>query len=431
MDLHLDEYRTRVEQRISARLSSLRRFDAVAGPASELVDSCLELARGGKRSRAVLVLAGFLAASATDHVASATDHPAPRSLARTSSNSAEQAECCAAAHSNIGATAPTDGDATGGSDSCFAGQTEILGAWREALARAGAGVELFHLAALIHDDLIDASPVRRGVPTVQERFADFHVSRGWDGSGTVFGSAIAVIAGDAVLAQACTEIASGQDLAQKLSATTAGVETLTLENSAVAAFNLMAEEVAYGQYLDLRAEVEPATDPIARAFQVIRYKTVSYSALYPLLIGARLTGASTPELEATLTAFAVPFGEAFQLRDDDLGIFGEPEHTGKPAAGDITEGKHTVLRALAEKELSSSQRAWLQSLQKEKGGMVALADAEVAQVRKLFITSGARDAHEALIAQREEAAGAALEKLPAASAQVLSSLLTSFAGRIY
>jgi geranylgeranyl diphosphate synthase type I len=139
---------------------------------------------------------------------------------------------------------------------------------------------------------------------------------------------------------------------------------------------------------------------------VVRYKSAKYSIERPLHIGAALAGAD-PGVFEQLSRFGLPLGEAFQLRDDLLGVFGDPAVTGKPAGGDLTEGKRTVLVALALDALPPAEAKLLDSRLGTR-----LDAGEVGLLRELIAASGAREQVEAVI---DELTGRALDALDAAS----------------
>jgi geranylgeranyl diphosphate synthase type I len=222
---------------------------------------------------------------------------------------------------------------------------------RQASAAAMVGVtaalEMFHAAALVHDDLLDQSDTRRGAPAVHKRFEALHQSSGWAGSPERFGVAGSVLVGDLMLGWS-SEIFGNALLAAPNSA---------IETACRNEFSKMRVEVMAGQYLDVLEEnAGPTRSPdeaIGRANRVMLYKTAKYSIEAPLQIGAAFSGATQDTLRG-LSAFAIPLGLAFQLRDDVLGVFGTPEVTGKPAGDDLREGKRTVLVALARQGLGLS-----------------------------------------------------------------------------
>ena len=204
----------------------------------------------------------------------------------------------------------------------------------------------------MHDDIIDRSAVRRGAPAAHEYFARLHRDSGWTRDAERFGSGAAMLLGDLLLSWADEQFA----------------EASSVFDSGAAArreFATMRAEVTVGQYLDLLEEHAWLTasdaEAAARAQRVVVYKSAKYSVEAPLVIGARLGGADDEQVEA-LRRFGVPLGVAFQLRDDLLGVFGDPEVTGKPAGDDLREGKRTVLIAVARAMLPGSARALLDDL---------------------------------------------------------------------
>ncbi|WP_235778266.1 polyprenyl synthetase family protein [Sinomonas notoginsengisoli] len=262
---------------------------------------------------------------------------------------------------------------------------------------AGVALELFQSAALIHDDIIDRSDTRRGAPSVHERFTALHAASGWRLDGERFGDAAAILTGDMCL--------SFSEEAFAAVGPAAGAAT-----TARRIFNTMRAEVMAGQYLDILEEVagpsRPRGDAVSRARNVIRYKSAKYSTEHPLGIGGALAGAGEALL-AAYSAFSLPLGEAFQLRDDVLGVFGDPQTTGKPAGDDLREGKRTVLVALA---LDAADAASAAELERGLGrGDLALDDVD--RLRALISSTGALDAVERLIDDLSDRAFAALSRL--------------------
>ncbi|MBP6186433.1 MAG: polyprenyl synthetase family protein [Rhodoluna sp.] len=217
----------------------------------------------------------------------------------------------------------------------------------EAVVGICAALEMFHAAALVHDDLLDQSDTRRGKPAVHKNFESLHAKEDWAGSKERFGQAGSVLVGDLMLSWS-SEI-FGNAL---LHAPTPEIEQACREE-----FSRMRVEIMAGQYLDVLEEnAAPSRNPseaVARANRVMLYKTAKYSIEAPLLIGAAFAGASQAERNA-LGAFAIPLGLAFQLRDDVLGVFGDPQVTGKPAGDDLREGKRTVLVGLTRETLDGA-----------------------------------------------------------------------------
>ena len=203
---------------------------------------------------------------------------------------------------------------------------------RVALLRACASLELLHASALVHDDYMDASDVRRGRPATHRAFEQIHRERGWAASPEQYGASAAILLGDLLLSWS-----------DELLRTCGLPAERVLE--ALGYFDLTRSEVVTGQFLDVSAQARGAAD-VDTAMTVLRYKSAKYSIERPLHIGAALAGAS-PEMITQLSRFGLPLGEAFQLRDDLLGVFGDPAVTGKPAGDDLIEGKRTVLVSLA------------------------------------------------------------------------------------
>jgi geranylgeranyl diphosphate synthase type I len=266
------------------------------------------------------------------------------------------------------------------------------------IVTAGSALELFQAAALIHDDIIDRSDTRRGGPSVHRRFSQLHHAQGWALDSERFGQAAAILTGDLCLSfseEAFTDIG----------------EQAAAGSRARLIFNLMRAEVMAGQYLDILEEVAgPVRDragAVTRAQSIIRFKSAKYSTEHPLALGGALAGAPDDLLRG-YSAFALPLGEAFQLRDDVLGVFGDPVTTGKPAGDDLREGKRTVLIALALGQASTAESAFIDA----KLGSPDLGDADVAEIRRIIEESGALQATEVLINEFGAAAYDALEQLP-------------------
>ncbi|MGW1678973.1 polyprenyl synthetase family protein [Saccharopolyspora sp. NPDC002376] len=201
-----------------------------------------------------------------------------------------------------------------------------------AMLRAASALELIQACALVHDDLIDESDTRRGNPTVHRKFEQVHQESGFTGDAEQFGMASAVLLGDLALTWADDMLHS------------AGIPPTAL-NRALRPWRAMRTEVLAGQYLDVLGQVRGDETPQA-ALRICQLKAASYTVQRPLELGAEIAGASPEALEA-LRRFGSDIGVAFQLRDDLLGVFGDPEVTGKPAGDDLREGKRTVLIAEA------------------------------------------------------------------------------------
>lgn len=260
---------------------------------------------------------------------------------------------------------------------------------RSALLKACASLELLHASALVHDDVMDASDVRRGRPATHRAFETLHRERHWSASPEQYGAAAAILLGDLLLSWS-----------DELLRTSGLPAPRVLE--ALGYFDLTRTEVVTGQFLDVSAQARGTSD-VDVAMTVLRYKSAKYSIERPLHIGAALAGAG-PDTIAQLTRFGLPLGEAFQLRDDLLGVFGDPEVTGKPAGDDLTEGKRTVLIALALDALGPADRAHL-----DAGLGKPLSADEVVELRTLIDASGAHDQVEQVITALTERALTALD----------------------
>lgn len=194
---------------------------------------------------------------------------------------------------------------------------------------------------LIHDDIIDNSSTRRGAPTVHRTLATRHAAHRPAPLAESLGTSCAILVGDLALTWADELLHTSGLTSRQLAAVLPVVHTM----------RTMRTEVIYGQYLDVTATGMPTPD-LERALTIIRYKTAAYTCERPLHVGAVL-GAAPPQLLHGLSACATPLGEAFQLRDDLLGVFGDPATTGKSRLEDLREGKHTVLVALAPRDASA------------------------------------------------------------------------------
>jgi geranylgeranyl diphosphate synthase type I len=248
-----------------------------------------------------------------------------------------------------------------------------------------ASLGIFQAAALIHDDVMDGSDTRRGMPAVHRRFAALHRGNGWLGSPESFGVAGAVLAGDLCLSW-CDEMYAGAALP---------AESLARGRPV---FDQMRTELMCGQYLDMLEQVR-ATTSVEQARHVIRYKSANYTVAQPLLLGGAVADAPAALL-AAYDDYGLALGEAFQLRDDVLGVFGDPVATGKPAGDDLREGKRTVLVASAMETASPAQQA---ELRRSLGDPRLDADG-VDRLRTLMVETGALAAVERLITSLCESA---------------------------
>ncbi|THV38723.1 polyprenyl synthetase family protein [Glycomyces buryatensis] len=271
-------------------------------------------------------------------------------------------------------------------------------------------LELLQASALMHDDLIDGSDTRRGAPSIHRRFATLHSSEGWSGRPDEFGTAAAILLGDLCLAWSDELLCS------------AGMPFASVA-AARRDFDLMRTEVSAGQYLDVLSEVRRDVSEDTAA-KVARYKSAKYTIERPLLLGASLAGA-VGVVREHYSAIGLPLGEAFQLRDDVLGVFGDPAQTGKPAGDDLREGKHTFLVARAWAAADEAQRAAL-----DAGlGDPDLDRSGVERLRAILMDTGAladtEQRIEALASQAEAALEASRPDVEPEALHVFADLLVS------
>lgn len=271
------------------------------------------------------------------------------------------------------------------------------------VVRAGASLELLHASALIHDDIIDASDRRRGNPTAHRTFARMHRDRGWRGSAEQFGASAAVLLGDLCLGWS-------EEVLR-----TCGLPEQTVTR-ALGVFDVMRTEMVAGQYLDLAAQADRTTS-ISASFEVVDLKSGRYTVQRPLQLGVALAGGS-PELADALAAYGGPVGAAFQLRDDLLGVFGDPATTGKPVGDDLREGKRTVLLACAYELAGPSGMAVLDRLV----GDPTLDQAGIAALQEVLRDCGADQCVEALIAERVQGGLEVLKSVPIREPAVVAAL---------
>jgi geranylgeranyl diphosphate synthase type I len=255
--------------------------------------------------------------------------------------------------------------------------------------RACTSLELLHACALIHDDVMDGSDTRRGNPSIHRLFEAMHRKRGLTGESDRYGVASAILLGDLALIWA--------DLALH----SAGLDTDRLI-AALPIYDELRVELMAGQYLDVHEQSLASTDA-ARSLKVASFKSGKYSIERPLHFGARISLADEATL-AALSAYGIPVGEAFQLRDDLLGVFGDPSETGKPAGDDLREGKRTVLIAFAMEGANNSTLALLERL-----GDQSLDHQSIDKIREAIISTGAVSRVEGMISARADEAHRALE----------------------
>lgn len=254
------------------------------------------------------------------------------------------------------------------------------------VADAGAALELLHSFALIHDDVMDGSDRRRGRRSVHRSFSDLHETMGWRGESRRFGEGVAILVGDLAFVYA----------------------DCLLERAGPAAhhvFDQLRIELQVGQYLDLLATSRKDPD-CGLAQRISVYKSGKYTVERPLHLGAALAE-RFDEAAAALSDFGLPLGEAFQLRDDLLGVFGDGTRTGKPVGDDLRAGKPTLLLTLAvERATGPGARLLAESLAGELG------DEQLSDLRAVLTSTGALDAVEHRIAECLDQSLEALERAP-------------------
>jgi len=263
-----------------------------------------------------------------------------------------------------------------------------------AVLRAVSSLELVQASALVHDDLIDASDTRRGRPTVHVSFAARHRAEGWLGGCDRYGLAVAVLIGDLALAWA-DDMLHSAELPEPVRARVRPV------------WAAMRTDLVGGQFLDVSGQAN-GDDTAEMALRVNRFKTAAYTVERPLQLGAALAGAPD-QLVGAYRQFGADIGVAFQLRDDLLGVFGDPAVTGKPAGDDLREGKRTLLMALAmgtarDRDDQASLRVLTEAL-----GDLELSPDGVDRVRDVLRRLGTAERLERRIERLTESALAALD----------------------
>ncbi|MFC7388261.1 polyprenyl synthetase family protein [Sphaerisporangium rhizosphaerae] len=269
---------------------------------------------------------------------------------------------------------------------------------------AACAVELLHACALLLDDVMDEAGTRRGQTTAHAGLAARHRELGWSGDPRRFGESTAVLLGMMAFTWADAALLdSGRRLGEALEI-----------------FTRLRVEIIAGQYMDL-AGAARGTGGREEATLIARYKSGKYTVERPLHLGCAIAGGG-PAVRPALSAYALPLGEAFQLRDDVLGVFGDPAATGKPAAIDLLQGKRTYLTAVARERAGARGAAVLDHVRDQD---------DVAAARDLIVSTGALDTVEARIAGLLVAARAAIDgaDLPAEAAAALLELADAATGR--
>ncbi|MEU9030991.1 polyprenyl synthetase family protein [Streptomyces sp. NPDC048383] len=291
---------------------------------------------------------------------------------------------------------------------CYWGWRAVGQPDSDALVRAAASMELVHAAAVVHDDLIDDSPLRHGRPTAHVALRRAVSASDADAAAR----SLAMLVGDLLMALA------GQLFAG------CGLPSAYLAR-ARPLWSVMARELIAGECLEiLRTGAGPDT---AAALKVIRYKTAKYTVEHPLLIGGALAGAGA-RLREGYSAYGLPLGEAFQLRDDLLGLFGDPEDTGKANADDLRGHRPTALLAETWRLAGDEDRELLRGLLGRPDLDAEGLDVVRATMRRL----GAPDRVEDMITARVAEALAALHDLavPERAGTALTVLAHSASARL-
>ncbi|KAB1643972.1 polyprenyl synthetase family protein [Gulosibacter chungangensis] len=256
-----------------------------------------------------------------------------------------------------------------------------------AVVDAATALELFHAAALVHDDILDRSDTRRGQLSTHRAFEALHQKQGWVGDADHFGLSAAILAGDLLLMWS-------DDL--RLEA--ASRVRTSRGQRAIAEFSRMRTEVTAGQYLDVAAELSwqqiAPQDRADRAIAIATSKSARYSVEAPLVIGARLAGADD-DLVEKIRAMGLPLGLAFQLRDDVISVFGDERVTGKPSGDDLREGKRTLIIAEVDQRADATTAAFFE----QRLGAQDLHADEIIRMQQAIRDCGALDAVETQIQQ--------------------------------
>jgi geranylgeranyl diphosphate synthase type I len=256
---------------------------------------------------------------------------------------------------------------------------------------AGAAFELMHAFALFHDDVMDDAASRRGEPTTHTVFAERHSQHGWAGEARRFGEGVAILVGDLAFVYADRLMSGASPAAWRI-------------------WNELRIELNIGQLLDIEGSVRNERSRV-KAERVCRYKSGKYTIERPLHLGAVL---AAPEREAellpALSAYGLPLGDAFQMRDDVMGAFGDQAVTGKPVGGDLREGKPTPLLARAFESATAAQAEVLALV-----GTARLDDHDVARVQQTIVDTGALADLEATIARLTDEAVRAIATAPITS----------------
>jgi len=262
----------------------------------------------------------------------------------------------------------------------YAGIKSAGGSLTPATTKAISCLELLQACALIHDDLMDGSDTRRGKPSIHRHFESIHVQDELEGFAPAYGLASAVLLGDL-----------------------AGISAHELRR-VMPIFDEMRVELMAGQFLDIHEQTQKNTD-LDRSMKIARYKSGKYTIERPLHMGAVLAADASPALLAALSDYGLPLGEAFQFRDDLLGVFGDPSVTGKPAGDDLREGKRTALIAMTDAKCTDAMKVE----SRKYFGKNDIDDKGVAILQEMIVSTGAKAALETMIDELTSKALKAIE----------------------
>lgn len=276
------------------------------------------------------------------------------------------------------------------------------------LIRALTALEFVQASALIHDDLMDSSDIRRGLPTIHKQFAALHAESNWHGNSADFGGSSAILLGMLCLVWADQIYFNS------------GFSTPDLLR-AKPIYDSLRVEVMAGQYLDVLEQNRRLANP-AEIQIIVQHKTAKYTVERPLLLGAELSGASEKQKSA-LSEYGLAIGEAFQYRDDLLGVMGDAAVTGKPVGDDLREGKRTLLVAFVHEVASDTQWNWFENLL----GNSNLSSKEIQQAQSLLVELQVVQRVEDRITELESKATKALAEaeFSAAGLELLKDLTTA------
>ena len=257
----------------------------------------------------------------------------------------------------------------------------------ELVIDAGAALELLHAFALFHDDVMDGSLTRRGEPTTNAKFEARHGVEKLAGESRRFGDGVAILVGDLAY------VYSDQ----------------LMRNASPQAWTIWNElriELNFGQYLDMLGSAMNERRR-EKAERICRYKSGKYTIERPLHLGALLAAPTRDDLIPVLSTYGLPLGDAFQMRDDVLGAFGDTAITGKPVGDDLREGKPTPLMAIATARANAAQLKELQLV-----GNQDLSPEQIARVQEVIRETGALDELETVITRLTDEAIAAVGHVP-------------------